>query len=159
NTSIEGATRRAQFLSICKFLMLAKGKMNFASQIAREQGAPPLVVNVLKTAINPQTLSSLQDFRLVVDAFVDGLASVGVFDAILAGGAVRAPLSSTVGAVTTLAVGYTVAEGSAKQVSRLSLSNGTLTPAKAHSVVTISNEVLKISGAGSLNLLQRQLTK
>src|SRR5262245_50621407 len=108
HTAIEEATRRGQFLAICKALMLGKGRTLYAAQLAEEQGASPAVVNVLKTAVSAQTLSSLQDFRLVADSFVAGLSSIGVFDALLSS-MVKAPLSSTVGAVSTIATGYVVA--------------------------------------------------
>jgi hypothetical protein len=157
HTAIEEASRRGQFLSVCKFLMLGKGQVALAARLAEEQRASPLVIDVLKAAVNPQTLSSLQDFRLMVDAFVSGLSSFGLFDAALPF-MVRVPLSSTVGAVSTIATGYVVGEGSAKQISRLSLTNGTLEPLKAHAVVVVANELLKLAGPGSLSLLQRELS-
>jgi hypothetical protein len=67
---------------------------------------------------------------LQVGAFAADLSNFGVFDALASGGMIKAPLSSTVGAITTLAQGFVVGEGSAKQVSKLSLTIS-LEPRKA----------------------------
>jgi hypothetical protein len=156
NRTIEEATRRGQFLSVCKYLMLGKGVFG-AARLAEEQNASRAVADVLKAAAAPVPLSSLADFRLMVSAFAAGLSSYGAFDAMF-GSMIKAPLSSTVGAVTTIATGYVVGEASAKQVSRLSLTNGTLEPQKAHAIVCVSNELLKFAGAGSASLLQKELS-
>ena len=157
HSAIEDATKRAQFLSVCKYLMLGKGRTVIAARIAEETGASPAVTNVLKAASSAVALSSLADFRLQTQAFLEGLSSYGLFDALLPF-MVRVPLSSTVGGVSVIATAYVVSESSAKPVSRLSLTSGTVDPQKAHCVVVLSNEILKFSGPGSSNLIQRELS-
>jgi hypothetical protein len=153
---IEDATRRGQFLSICRLMMLGKGIFG-AAKLAEETNASRAVADTLKAATTAVSLSSLADFKLMVDAFVAGLSSYGAFDAMLPS-MVKVPLSTTVGAVTTIAAGYVVGEASAKQVSRLSLSNGTIEPQKAHAIVVVANELLKVAGSGTSALLQKELS-
>jgi HK97 family phage major capsid protein len=67
------------------------------------------------------------------------------------------PLGRTLGAVTTAATGYVIVEGQAKPISKLAIVNGTLAPAKAHSVVEIANELLKFGGPAVDALITREL--
>jgi hypothetical protein len=72
--------------------------------------------------------SALSDYRLLVSGFVNALQSVGVFDGLLPSMR-QVPISTTVGSVSVAAAGFVVGEGSAKPVSRLSLTSGALADA------------------------------
>jgi hypothetical protein len=69
------------------------------------------------------------DYSVLTSAFVGSLSNT-VFDQLL-GSMVRVPvITATIGAVSVGATVYSVSEGSAKPVTRLSLTNTTITPRK-----------------------------
>ena len=69
--------------------------------------------------------TSFGTYQLLVSGFINALSSVGVFDQ-MRGSMRQVPIGRTVGATSLAAVGYTVSEGSAKQVSKLSFTSGSL---------------------------------
>jgi hypothetical protein len=155
------------FIKTARFIMLGGGSgpaENRANAVhaAEELEAPPRVQSILKAAAaagSLTTYSQLTDFKIAIAGFVNSLANVDVFDSMLAGGMIRVPLSSTVGAIGTAASAYSVGEGSPKQISRLSLTNGQLEPLKAHCIVVLTNELLRFAGPEAERLIQRELTQ
>src|SRR5262245_13549430 len=88
---------------MARCLMQAGGQRDIASRLAEKAGAPR-VAAVLKAAVDPATLSSLADYRLMANAFAAALSNHSLFDACLPA-MKRVPLAtSTVGAITTAAV-------------------------------------------------------
>jgi hypothetical protein len=111
-----------------------------------------------KAAASAVSLDSgaFANFNILYSGFLNSLSSIGIFDGMLS--SMRSlPLGRTIGAVTTAATGFVIGEGSAKQVSKLSLVNGTLDPQKAHAVVAVANELLKIGGREVDALITREL--
>jgi Phage capsid family len=100
--------------------------------------------------------SAFATYELLVSGFINALSSQSVFEQMRP--AMRAvPIGRTVGAVSVAAAGFTVGEGSAKQVSRLSLTSGALEPQKSHALVAVSNELLKHGGREVEALITREL--
>lgn len=75
--------------------------------------------------------------------FVSSLVSAGAFDAMLSS-MVSVPLQTgSVGSISVGATAYSVAEGSAKAISRLSITGQQMTPQKAHCVVVVTEELAR----------------
>ena len=74
------------FVGVCRCLMLAKGNLREAANLAEAQRASPRVREVLKSAIDAGAYAigswgtQLAAFQLLVSGFVNALQSVGVFD-------------------------------------------------------------------------------
>jgi HK97 family phage major capsid protein len=179
----ELSRQAGEFVSLCRILLASKGNIWQARQITDhvsprlrallqsdqivdflrsggiQRGNPADQYMRVKAAVSALTLDSgsFATYELLVSGFANALSSSGVFDRLLAGGMRTIPLGRTIGAVTTAATAYVVGEGSAKQVSKLALTNGTLSPAKAHCIVAVANELLKIGGRDVDALLTREL--
>jgi hypothetical protein len=149
-------------VQLAKFLILSKGSMRAAAQLARSMNASRASDILTKAAQSAGGLSSwgaeLTDFKLVVDGFAQSLHNIGVFDAMLAGGMRRAPITSRLGAVLIGAAAFIVGEGSLKPVSRLTLTGPTQIEArKAAALVTVTQELLTMGGPAGQALLTREL--
>jgi HK97 family phage major capsid protein len=162
----ESLQRAGDFAKVVRFMMLgggsgpAESRAN-AAHVADELGAPPRVMSVLKAAVaagSTTSYSQLADFKLAIAGFANSLAHVGVFDSMLAGGMIRVPLSTTVGAISVGASAYSIGEASAKQVSRLSLTNGQLEVLKSHCLLVLTNDLLRFAGPEAERLIARELT-
>ena len=104
-----------------------------------------------------QTLSALSDYSTIAQGFVNSLVNAGAFDGMLSS-CVPVPLATgTVGAVSTTAIAYSVSEGSAKPISRLSLTNQQQNPSKVSCIVVVTQELAKIGGPSSIALIGREL--
>jgi hypothetical protein len=177
--NLELARQSDEFISLVRVLLQAKGNLWAARQFTdrisprvREvlnsdhalgdrsrRGGPADQFMTTKAAASALALdsSAFATFQLLVSGFVNALSSIGVFDQMRT--AMRAvPVGRTLGAVTTAAAGYVVGEGSTKQVSKLSLTNGTLEPQKAHCIIAVANELLKMGGREVDVLITRELT-
>jgi hypothetical protein len=120
----------------------------------------PRIRNILKSAITGATVgdwSSIADYQNIQAAFQESLALVSVFDAVLVGGMVRAPLRSRGFSIVTGITGSVVPERSVKPISSLVLASQLLEPKKASSIVIVSKELASFPGSTSLfgNELQR----
>ena len=156
--NMEMARHAGEFVSLARIMLEAKGDFYQARQLTEKRRVSPRVKELLhssdargiicKAATSPLSLAGnaqLADYKLLIAGFCNALASIGAFDGMLSSMR-QVPIGRTVGAVSTAAVGYVVGEGSAKQVSKLSLSSGTMEPQKAHCLIAISNEFLKFGG-------------
>jgi Phage capsid family len=184
--NLELARQSGEFVSLCRLLLTARGEIPVARQLAAEQrnvsprvkellnsndllniirrgnpgqrGDPTNQFLNLKAAVPAIALDTgaFSTFELLISGFVNALTNYGAFDA-MRSSMRTVPLARIVGAVTSAATAYTINEGQAKPVSRLSLSNGVLDPQKAAAIITISNELLKVGGRDVEALLTREL--
>ena len=68
------------------------------------------------------------------------------------------PLASgTVGGISVSAQAFSIFEGSAKQISRLTIVNQQINPVKAHCALVISSELARSAVSGALELIAREL--
>ena len=65
--------------------------------------------------------------------------------------------TGTLGAVSTGAQAFSVAEGSTKAISKLSLTGQQQNPMKAHCIVVVTQELAKAPGANATQLIGREL--
>jgi HK97 family phage major capsid protein len=158
---IETRAGSRDFVQLARCLMLSKGVLQQARQIAEQRGTSDRVEEILRKA-NPGTLTdptwagNLSPYASVAAGFVDGLRHIGAFDAMLTS-MVRVPLRARIVMITTGATGNTVAEAAAKPQSELDLDELFLEPTKAVCDVVVSNEVLKSDSPDSFAFLQRAL--
>ena len=159
-----------EFVSLARILMQSKGDFFEAREISNKRQVSPRVRDIFhsanardiisKAATSPMSLSGnpqLADYQLVVSAFGNSLASVGAFDAILSS-MKPAPLSSSIGSVATGVQGFTVSEQGAKPIGRLTVNPaGPLDALKSHSIVTATQELLKMGGPSVQSLLAKEL--
>src|SRR5262245_15716607 len=116
NTDIEVRRKSAEFVQLARCLLLAKsqradglGGPGTALKIAEANRAPESVKNILsKAAVAAGTLtnstwaSSLADYRVIANGFLESLRHQSAFQEILSAGAFRQiPLRTKIGAVTT----------------------------------------------------------
>ena len=177
STNIENATRANEFISLAKFLLANGGLFSNAVGALRRHGSQegnlgPKLAEIIQTrtfqntrqdlmrtksAQSAQTLSALSDYSTIAQGFVNSLVNAGAFDGMLSS-CVPVPLATgTVGAVNTTAIAYSVSEGSAKPISRLSLTNQQQNPSKVSCIVVVTQELAKIGGPSSIALIGREL--
>jgi hypothetical protein len=85
-------------------------------------------------------------------------SSGSVLDTLLANGATRVPFNTRVVSVTSGFIGYALGELSQKRFSALSLTAGTLTPIKCVAQTLVSEELVKFSDPGAVELFNRDLS-
>jgi hypothetical protein len=129
-----------------------------ALQHAEAERATPRIRNILKSAVSGATMgdwASITDYQNIQAAFLESLRDVSVFDAVLAGGMVRAPLRSRGFSITI--AGSVVSERSVKPISSLVLAQQLLEPRKASAIIIISKELANFPGSQTLfgNELQK----
>ena len=159
--------RAAEFGSIAKTMLATRGQIFEArferhsprvERIFGEVGATEIITRTATAAQSFANTSALADYRSLSAAFLGSLASVGVFDQLLAGGIRRISLSfATVGSVNTTLTGGYVSEGSVKAVSNLSLASELADPMKCAAVLIVSQELAKHSASEAENLLLQEL--
>jgi hypothetical protein len=157
----EETRQTRDFIGVAKALLVGggSGPVEARMNAAAAADSPRVQAILQKAAISPLPLSSLADYRLLVSSFASSLASVGVFDAMLAGGMIRVPLASaTLGSVNVGATAYTVSEAGAKPVSKLSLTGNTLDVLKSHAILVLTQDLLRFSPEAE-TLLRRELTQ
>jgi hypothetical protein len=149
NATTEARARAAEFVHFAKYLMLERGSIFAALKTAEANRATPRIVECLKAATTVGTTSDanwaspLAPYSQIVDGFLSGLVNASAFDAML--GDMRVfPLHTQVSAVTVVASGSTVPQGSSKPVSRLTTINGQLEEKKAVCIFAISMELLRV---------------
>jgi hypothetical protein len=173
SSEVQAATRKGQFLSFVRYLLLAsKGSAGgqlitykAAVDMALKAGVRGPVVEALKSVVSAGGLgggtswgSALADLRILVSAFDGSLSNAGIFDALRSSMVPIPVLNATLGAVTAEIAGYVVGENSAKQISKLSLVNTSVAPRKGHAAIVCSNELLRIGGPAAMTLLNNELT-
>ncbi len=106
-----------------------------------------------KTAVTGGTLadwSSIADYQNISAAFLESLRSESVFDAVLNGGMIRAPLRSRGFSITTGITGAVPSERSVKPISSLVLAQQLLEPQKASAIIVVTRELMDFPGASTL---------
>jgi hypothetical protein len=151
------ARQCGEFTELCRQFLIARGSWHEAVRVIEDARVPARVASVIKAATSAMTLSSLADFKLMISGFAAALVNRGAFDFALANGMKIVPLSSTVGSVSIGSQAFTVAEGSVKPVSRLSISSGVVEPFKVVALIVFSNELLRMGGEDVQALMQRDL--
>ena len=94
---------------------------------------------------------------MIAQGFVNSLVNASAFDTMLASMAPVPLQTGTLGAVNTGAQAFSVAEGSTKAISKLSLTGQQQNPMKAHCVVVVTQELAKAPGANATQLIGREL--
>src|SRR5262249_22344479 len=153
--SAEARARCGEFYKFARLLTAARGDRQHALALAHATHAAPRVVSILngKAAVTGGDLTgwaAVADYQNIATAFAESLRSISVFDALLAGGLVRAPLRSRGFSVTTGISGASVAERSIKPISSLVLASKLLEPRKASAIVVATKEVVQTDGAAQL---------
>lgn len=148
---------------IAKTLMSVSNPFDDVASIARRNGAPEGVVNILTKAaqgalnLDDPDFSGLADLGIASTAFIESLRSSSVFLRLLDDGLVRAPLRTRLSLSSFNTVGDLVPEGSAKPISKLEIVNSTLARRKATSIVVISREVAISTSTAAQALITREL--
>ncbi len=135
-------------------LLLKHGSATDAREHAKVERARERVQNILaKAAVvggGLDSWSSIADYVNVQAAFQESLRTASVFDAMLDGGMVRAPLRSRGFSVVTGISGGVVSERSFKPISSLVLQQQLHEPKKVSAIVIASKELENFSGASTL---------
>jgi hypothetical protein len=175
NANIETNARAEEFAALAKFIMASGGVSKAARAVettSRDGNLVPRLARILKsgllndiyrgtlqkTAATPGTLAAFSDYGVIAGGFVNSLVNASAFDTMLAGGMAPVPLQTgTLGAVSTGAQAFSVAEGSTKAISKLSLTGQQQNPQKAHCIVVVTQELAKAPGANATQLIGREL--
>src|SRR5262245_27297274 len=133
STDLDKRAARGDFFKLCR-LLLKHGNSFNARAYAETERASERVQRILqKTAVTGGDLSSwssIADYVNIQQAFQESLRTASVFDAVLDGGMVRAPLRSRGFSITTGIAGGAVPERSIKPISSLVLAQQLLEPRK-----------------------------
>ena len=101
--------------------------------------------------------SALVDYSQITNGFVNSLANFSCFQTMLPSMVPVPMVTGTVGAVSVGAQAFSVGEGSAKQISRISVTGQQMNPSKAHCIVVITQELARNPGANATALICREL--
>ena len=110
-----------------------------------------------KAAATAGTLAAFSDYSVIAQGFVNSLVNASAFDTMLASMTPVPLKTGTLGAVSTGAQAFSVAEGSTKAISKLSLTGQQQNPQKAHCIVVVTQELAKAPGAQATALIGREL--
>lgn len=175
--NIDASTRAREFTSLARVLAASRFDLEKARALVKQHRLPPRLEAILhgtpfradpnfvsgqRAAIAAGTTTDttwarpLAEYQVVANAFLESLKSFGAFDAMLPSMR-RVPFRSRVGATTTGASGDTVAQASAKIISRLTLTGGTVDELKAVCIIVITEELGRFgedASAGDLFALE-----
>jgi HK97 family phage major capsid protein len=165
--SIYDAARPSEdFVSVARWLALGKGSVADAAFRAKDSGTcSPRALDILQKAAvdvgvitDPQFAGDmLSGFNGLSRAFVDSLANVGVFDAMLPSFR-RVPINAQAAVMSVGASGASAAEGAWKKMSALEVEgSGQLTERKAVAAIVVSNDLLRMLSQDATALLRREL--
>lgn len=158
----------AQRENLGTFMRLARMQMKYRGEtqeaLHREERLPPRTQNILRnwvkiqsfpfeqrSAVSPLAISAeLSDYQQIVQAFNLSLRSLSVFDAILNGGMIVAPLRSRGFTVTTGISGSVPSENTIKPLSSLVLGTSLVEPKKAVAIIVATEELFRQPGAEAL---------
>ena len=172
--SIETNTSANEFAQLAKFIMASGGvskAAHAAETTSRDGNLGPRLPRILKSgllndishgtvqkaAATAGTLAAFSDYSVIAQGFVNSLVNASAFDTMLASMTPVPLRPGTLGAVTTGAQAFSVAEGSTKAISKLSLTGQQQNPTKAHCVVVVTQELAKAPGANATQLIGREL--
>lgn len=152
------------FCHVAKCLMLGKGSVFAAIEVAKERRALPRIIETLeKAAVVPGATQSgswgspLAPYTQLADAFLASLRNVGVFDAALPS-MKQYPMKTQISVTTLGATAASIGEGSAKTISKVELANSQLDPIKAVGIIIVSDELLKEAGLLASNVFAAELS-
>ena len=176
SSNIEVATRAGEFVVLVKHILASGGKISAAAAAAahssRENNLGPKLADIMKmaggghdlsratlqkAAAGAGTLSSFSDYSVIAQGFVNSLANFSAFDGMLSAMTPLPVGTGTVGAVSVGASAFSVGEGSAKQISRLTITSQQVVPTKAHALIVITDELARSPLVAATQLLQREL--
>jgi Phage capsid family len=173
SSNLDAATKASEFVALAKYLMIGGGSFERAIHEAGQAKAPGRVVSVLKEAslfggVSREVFqkaaqsaltsgSGLADYSIISAGFVNSLQAFGVFDSMLSSMIPLPVNTATVGNISVSAQAYSLGEGSAKPLARLSVANQQMNPFKAHVIVTISEELARSPLVAASQLLAREL--
>jgi hypothetical protein len=158
--AIETRAAAAEFHKFARTLTATRGEWMEAAALAQQTRAKPRVVEIFKSAVTGAGLadwSALTDYQTISAAFSESLRSAGVFDAMLAGGIVPAPLRSRGIIVTTGITGSSPSERSIKPIGSIALGNSLVEPKKSAAVIVTTEEVAKSADANINALFDSEL--
>jgi HK97 family phage major capsid protein len=160
SANLEVATKAGEFCELAKQLVLARGDLVLAANMAQNDRQPN-VAAVLKSAIAAGSLTSygaIAQLPAIAQAFHDSLQNIGAFDKMFTS-MVRMPLRTRV-AISSVAIsGVTVAESSAKSISSLTLASAQLDEKKALALLVVTDELLRAAGSAGSALFARELKR
>lgn len=138
----------AEFAQYAKCLMLGKGDLLQAQNIAQGAGIFQRVTSVIKGAVavgsttDSTWASGLYDNRVMAEAFAASLRGLSAFDTIAAA-SWRAPLATRIAATVTAATGSVVAEGAPMPITKMGFAATTLAPHRVVALCAVSAELLR----------------
>jgi hypothetical protein len=141
---LERSERSVDFLTACRVIALAKGDKQTALRLCDMHR--PRVSEAVKGAIaaaSTANASTLVQFPTAAAGFLESLRSISVFDRLMAGGMVRAPLYTRSIVVSTGATGANPGEAEIKPISSLQLDGALLRPIKTSAIVVATEELIK----------------
>jgi hypothetical protein len=161
--------RAREFYEIARLLMATKGDLFAAKELA-DQGSTERVRRIFsageprniitRAAVGAQSQSNssaLVDFQATTQGFLNSLQTIGIFDALLVGGARRLPLrTATIGVATVSAIAATLSEGTIKPLSKLTITGDQLVPTKAAGLCVLTTELAKY-GTEAIGFIGRDL--
>jgi hypothetical protein len=168
NAERETTQAAKEFGQLVQFILTHRGRFSNACLAAEQNqlkdvGLTPRLINILKSsaglheisrnelrkkaAQNPHTLTDgvSEDASVIASGFVNSLYNASAFDTILPNAAQIPLRGGTVGAVSTGAVAFSIAEGSMKQMSRISLTGTQTSPLKVHVLMGITQELARVA--------------
>ena len=173
SASVETSARANEFSQLAKFVMASGGvsKAARAAETTSRDVLGPRLARILKSgllndishgslqkaAATAGTLEAFADYSVIAQGFVNSLVNAGAFDGIMASMVPVPVQTGTLGAVATSAQAFSVSEGSAKGVSKLSLIGRQQNPQKAHCIVVVTNELAKSTLPAATQLIGREL--
>jgi hypothetical protein len=105
------------------------------------------------------TGSAFVDAGIITQGWINSLASFGVFDRML-GDMIQIPLlPGTVGAPSIGATAYSVAEGSMKPISRLTLSGAATNISEVHVAIVVTQELARSPLLATTNFISNELRR
>ncbi len=150
--SIGQREAKGAFIKLAFMLLKYRGASDAHAHCEVER-VSPRVRDILKSAVSGATIgdwSAIADYQNVQQAFQESLRDASVFDAVLNGGMVRAPLRSRGFSITAGISGAVTSEPSIKVISSLTMAQQLLELKKAAAIVVTSKELAVYPGAQQL---------
>jgi hypothetical protein len=152
--------KRRDFAQLVRYFMLGRAGAANDADLAIQDRANERVVSAIRASLDPLSLASvggqLSPFQLLSNAFLNSLSVSGAFDQML-GATMKLPLRTKIVAVTSTAIGASLAEADVKRFSSLQLSATDLDVSKVAATLALSREVLVSGGDGVMSYLEREL--
>ena len=161
------ALRGAEFCRVVRHWGAARGSPTDALELAEQSRAPSRVVEVLKATVgaastalgSPQPWGDqLVGYQQLTNGFFEALRGRSAFFAMLQAGALsRVPLKTRFSVATTDATAWIVGAGRPVPLSSVNFAAGALEPAKAATLIVVSEELLRSAAPGAEGAFGREL--